>query len=575
MRSGLSLSIRKAGCSLLLTSLWAAEFKEDGQQRPPIQFHAGLNTIQGTDRGKNSIGKSTVLYLIDWALGGNRFAETKTVTLSTAVGHHVVYFTYEFEGLTHYFTRATDSPEFIDEYADDTYTLSLGRRSRDDFTDWLKQKYGLGESETSFRNLQGRFLRVQESASAATAHPLAAAPKEPELNGIVALEDLFGLYKGLVEASKAHKEADDNYKALARTQNQQLLKGANIRTAKAADEARTQIAATESQLRALRNRTDNTLSIDDQERSSEVAHLKAQLQELRIRRGQHQAQAKIAEQSLRGTRPIGQEDLDELITYFPEVNVARLREVESFHRELTDALRDEYQRQLDADTDAVSELDQQIAYTEDHIRALGKPVDVPDETWDEYGKLSARHKALEIQLEIWDAKEALLAERRRLQDALTQLRRSALLDVRQAMNSKLSELNDLVTPDQQPPVLSFNEKGTTYKFESPDDEGSGVADKDLSLFDLAVFDLTPLPVIIHDSVLFNNVEKDVVGRILELYKQSTKQVFIAFDREKDYAGTPVEEIVQATSVITLGADTKALYGWQWNKKADEREVDEQ
>lgn len=52
-------------------------------------------------------------------------------------------------------------------------------------------------------------------------------------------------------------------------------------------------------------------------------------------------------------------------------------------------------------------------------------------------------------------------------------------------------------------------------------------------------------------------------------------MFIAFDREKDYAGTPVEEIVQATSVITLGADTKALYGWQWNKKADEREVDEQ
>lgn len=251
--------------------------------------------------------------------------------------------------------------------------------------------------------------------------------------------------------------------------------------------------------------------------------ISAQLQELAIRRGQHQAQAKIAEQSLRGTRPIGQEDLDELITYFPEVNVARLREVESFHRELTDALRDEYQRQLDADTDAVSELDQQIAYTEDHIRALGKPVDVPDETWDEYGKLSARHKALEIQLEIWDAKEALLAERRRLQDALTQLRRSALLDVRQAMNSKLSELNDLVTPDQQPPVLSFQRKGTTYKFESPDDEGSGVADKDLSLFDLAVFDLTPLPVIIHDSVLFNNVEKDVVGRILELYKQSTKQ----------------------------------------------------
>lgn len=52
-------------------------------------------------------------------------------------------------------------------------------------------------------------------------------------------------------------------------------------------------------------------------------------------------------------------------------------------------------------------------------------------------------------------------------------------------------------------------------------------------------------------------------------------MFIAFDREKDYAGTAVEEIVQATSVIILGADTKALYEWQWNKKTEEQEVDEQ
>lgn len=142
------------------------------------------------------------------------------------------------------------------------------------------------------------------------------------------------------------------------------------------------------------------------------------------------------------------------------------------------------------------------------------------------------------------------------------------------MNSKLIELNAVVTPDLQAPILDFKEDGTNYTFGSPDDEGSGVADKDLSLFDLAILNLTPLPVIIHDSVLFNNVEKDVVGRLLSLYKQSSKQVFIAFDREQDYEGTPVEEIVQATSVITLGPEGKALYGRQWNKKTDEQELEE-
>lgn len=339
--------------------------------------------------------------------------------------------------------------------------------------------------------------------------------------------------------------------------------------------ARIKLAATEPQLRALRNRTDNTLSIDDQDRSSEVANLKAQLQEPRIRRGQYQPQANIAEQALTGTQPIGQEDLDALTSYFPQVNVARLHGVEGFHRELTDALRDEHQRQFDVYTNAARETDGQIAYVEDRIRALGKPVDILDETWDEYGKLSANRKALKIQLGIWDGKEASLAERNRLREELKSLRQSALIVARRAMNGKLVELNGLAAADQQPPVLNFNENGTNYKFESPDDEGFGVADKGLSPFDLAVFSLTPIPVIMQESVLFNNIEKDIVGKLLELHEQSNKQVLIAFAREQDYEGTSVEEIVNKTSFITLGPDGKALYGWQWNKKTDEQKAEEQ
>lgn len=74
----------------------------------------------------------------------------------------------------------------------------------------------------------------------------------------------------------------------------------------------------------------------------------------------------------------------------------------------------------------------------------------------------------------------ILSESGDVLEALTRVPKSA-------MDAKLIELNDIVTPDQQPPVLSFKQDGTTYTFESPDDEGSGVADKDLSLFDLSVF----------------------------------------------------------------------------------------
>lgn len=553
----------------MLTSICAREFSEDGKPRPPIRFHAGLNTVQGTNRGKNSIGKSTVLYLVDWALGGSQFAETKTVRQPNAVGHHTVFFTYEFDGKVYYFGRSTETPDFVEEYTDNQHRQVMARHSKDQFTAWLKDKYGLGSREKSFRALLRPFTRIQESASAATRRPLATVPEEKPIKGIETLEDLFGLYKGLVDATKTLNAADADFKALNRAHNQKLLRAASIRTAKGAAEARAQLEQTDAEIRSLRNRTDNTLRVEDQERSSVAADLKAKLQEMRIIRGKLQAQASIAEQSLAGTPPIAQEDLDALAMYFPNVNMARLREVEGFHVQLTGALREEYRRQLDEFTRAIEQVEKHIGYVEDNIRALGKPVDIPDETWDEYGKLSTRRKALEIQLEIWDDKASLQKKRKELKDQLEGLRREAYREVRHAMNEELARLNDATTPDQQAPVLEFKDDGTNYAFGTPDDDGSGVADKDLSLFDLSVLKLTPLPVVIHDSVLFNNIEKDVVGRLLYLYLQTSKQVFISFDREQDYGGTPVEQIVNETSVITLGPDGKALYGWQWNKNTDE------
>ncbi|XBW07908.1 helix-turn-helix domain-containing protein [Scrofimicrobium sp. R131] len=56
-------------------------------------------------------------------------------------------------------------------------------------------------------------------------------------------------------------------------------------------------------------------------------------------------------------------------------------------------------------------------------------------------------------------------------------------------------------------------------------------------------------------------KKDTRGgvKVSKLHDVISNTVY-DFDRKKDYAGTPVGKIVQATSVITLGADTNALYG---------------
>jgi uncharacterized protein YydD (DUF2326 family) len=58
-----------------------------------ITFHNGLNIILGDDDAKNSIGKSTALMVIDFALGGNSFLKDEAGAIR-ALGHH--YYNYFF-----------------------------------------------------------------------------------------------------------------------------------------------------------------------------------------------------------------------------------------------------------------------------------------------------------------------------------------------------------------------------------------------------------------------------------------------------------------------------------------------
>ena len=68
---------------------FAAEHRE-------ITFNPGLNTIQGSSDGRSSIGKSTFLWIIDWAFGGDKYC-VKASDVKEYVGHHQIYFTFLFE----------------------------------------------------------------------------------------------------------------------------------------------------------------------------------------------------------------------------------------------------------------------------------------------------------------------------------------------------------------------------------------------------------------------------------------------------------------------------------------------
>ena len=66
----------------MLIEIYSPAFKENNNIRPVIQFKKGLNVIQGTQTGSNSIGKSSALLAIDFAFGGNSYLDSDGVTPS-------------------------------------------------------------------------------------------------------------------------------------------------------------------------------------------------------------------------------------------------------------------------------------------------------------------------------------------------------------------------------------------------------------------------------------------------------------------------------------------------------------
>lgn len=77
-------------------------------------------------------------------------------------------------------------------------------------------------------------------------------------------------------------------------------------------------------------------------------------------------------------------------------------------------------------------------------------------------------------------------------EALKKSIEDILLDIENELNTKMKEINDsLFSTPRKPPHIHFNKRGS-YKFETPDDTGTGSNFKGMIAYDLAVLLCTAL-----------------------------------------------------------------------------------
>lgn len=545
----------------MLVRLWSDKFIDAGEPRPVIEFRSGLNTVRGGTHAENSIGKSTLLSIIDYAFGGTDFLSSTAIH---AVGHHTIFFTFQFHNQNATYSRSTDEPGYVQTYQDVEGHHPGERISIEEFRNDLKANYGLRGIDATFDEIVGRFFRIQEHAAGLASQPMRANLDESSGAGVAILEKLFGLYDQIVALEKPYRDATQQLTALNTVRKHDLIQTMAIKNATQYKQASKDLAQAERHLSQLNGESDQQLLDLRSQRDGEIEALFQRRHSLRTKAGIVRSRIARIEAQLGSKILIQQAQLDQLRRFFPGVNVQRIRDIEVFHEELTSILNTELEAQKQQYTDELEAFTTALGHIESELRRKNVPVELSDDKYKEIGEVAQRVELLRQQVQAWDASVEVREQKEEAKKRLDIERPPLLKQLTDAINRQLAAFDaSFYETPRIPPSLRFDEN-KKYEYGSPVDDGTGTSDKNLILFDLAVLKLTDLPAVIHDSPLIKNIADDTVEKILDLYRTFTrKQVFIAFDKEQSY--TPrTQTHIEQTTVIQLGEDEHALYGFAWN-----------
>ena len=149
-----------------------------------------------------------------------------------------------------------------------------------------------------------------------------------------------------------------------------------------------------------------------------------------------------------------------------------------------------------------------------------------------------------------------------------ELKEIIIKEINKAINSKLKEINGLIHEGKRDaPELNLTYSKYDYKFF--DNTGTGKAYANLIIFDLAIFTLTKMPLIMHDSFLFKNLPIKKGEKIIKFYYSLSKQVFIAIDIIDMY-NKETQKILEEKKVILL-SNEKLLATLDWRDSSKEED----
>ena len=537
----------------MLNEIICDEFKEK-----KITFHKGLNVVLGDELGSNSIGKSTFLMIIDYVYGGKDYV-MKSTDIQKNIGTHIIKFSFVFNGENYYFSRNTDDTEYIN-VCNDKYEI-VKKITVEQYTATLKRLYGFGEKDISFRDVVGRYIRVYGKENLNEKHPLDVVRNEKAVQAVNSLLKLCEMYEAIRELEELSKKKNDELKALKNAQKYNIISKIGARQRKDNDK---KLIEFEKEKEAITDELNNSILEINSEKTALILELKRELSDYNKRIRSQKAKLLPLQENITGNRVISESDLEMLRRFFPEIDLKQLEEIQNFHKEISFVLKQEIKKEILSIQNVIHLLQDKKTIVEAKIKEISKASKLSQVILFKFAELQKKIEALSNQNKYYDNLQVLESEKKDVDNRKKEMRMQQLLLLQNKINIKMQQLNDEIYQNTKiPPTIIFEDN--QYKFETVDDTGTGTCYRGMVLFDLSVLQETCLPILVHDSVLLKQIEDVAVEKILEMYKASEKQIFIALDKASSYSKQS-QKILLEKRVLFLEPNGRELFGKSWSRK---------
>ena len=545
----------------MLVEIMCSEFKDHGEPRGRIRLKTGLNTVLGSDSGSNSIGKSTFLMVLDFIFGGSDYID-KLTDVQTEVGVHTINFAFQFKDGMHYFARSSGDYNIVISCDSDYRPLNNGSMSINEYMEFLQRNYGLDLPGLSLRNAVGRFIRVYKRETLDEEHPLHQAKQETSKAAIEGLLKIADLYFGIAEQLKITKEAKEKYDTFKKAQKFQYIPFVTKKPEYDKNEVRIKELA--SQAEELAHRSAKGLLDLDSMQAERLSILHSNFSNFKRQR------AKIISQlrAIRADKELGKKsfkrNFEDLQRFFPEVNLQRIESIEGFHKQISGILKDEFSEMEENLQATLMLIEPEMKAIENSILEVGASTNLTVAVLEHYAAIDKELKTLRAANDNFEKTKELSDTAKVYDETLNNLVREQIARMQQAINDEMFKINyEIYKGKKTAPSLIIND-ASHYSFFTPRDGGTGSQYKGLVVFDLAMLNLTSLPLLVHDSVMLKHIEDDAIEKILLLYSRTPKQAFIALDKEGSYT-TEAQKIMNETKILQLTAGEGALFGRTWNE----------